>query len=136
MSLFLFCQVIEDYPDQQPDLVARLLLNHGAQPASTRVSTCCIQTSLMLQFNIGRSHPRLTNICRIFIINPYFLCLCVSQMLKLCLLSPDTLEVMLNCYEVVPACDEWLEPEELQKVSLNAHKHYFIALEKCEKQET
>ncbi|XP_056607856.1 ankyrin repeat and SOCS box protein 16 isoform X2 [Triplophysa dalaica] len=67
-------QVIEDYPDQQPNLVARLLLNYGAQPASTR-------------------------------------------MLKLCLLSPDALEVMLNCYAVVPACDEWFEdiPEELQK---------------------
>ncbi|XP_065108747.1 ankyrin repeat and SOCS box protein 16 [Paramisgurnus dabryanus] len=78
-------QVIEDYPNQQPDVVARLLLNYGAQPVSTP-----------------------------------------TQMQKLCVLSPDTLEVMLNCYEVVPSCEEWLEkmPEELQK----AHKCFLDAV--------
>lgn len=39
-------------------------------------------------------------------------------MLKLCLLSPATLEVMLNCYPVVPDCNDWLPevPDELLKV--------------------
>ncbi|TRY68052.1 hypothetical protein DNTS_003635 [Danionella cerebrum] len=66
--------VIEDYPNQYPELVAQSLLNYGAQPASPR-------------------------------------------MLKLCLYSPATLEVMLNCYTVIPACEEWLEdaPEEILK---------------------
>ncbi|XP_056144597.1 ankyrin repeat and SOCS box protein 16 [Lampris incognitus] len=65
-------QVVEDYPDQQPEAIARSLLNHGAKPAS-------------------------------------------PKMLKHCVLSPATLEVMLNSYTVVPAC-EWIE-------SLSAEEH-------------
>ncbi|KAF4092911.1 hypothetical protein AMELA_G00026200 [Ameiurus melas] len=73
-------QVVEDYPDQHPELIARSLLNHGAKPPSTRV-------------------------------------------LKSCLLSPATLEVMLNCYPVVPDCEDWLQevPHEL----LKEHKCFF-----------
>ncbi|XP_062840837.1 ankyrin repeat and SOCS box protein 16 isoform X2 [Trichomycterus rosablanca] len=73
-------QVVEDYPDQHPELIACVLLNHGAKPPS-------------------------------------------PKMLKLCLLSPATLEVMLNCYPVVPACEEWLQdvPAEL----LKEHKTFF-----------
>lgn len=39
-------------------------------------------------------------------------------MLKLCLLSPATLEVMLNCYAVVPSCEEWMQsiPPEIHEV--------------------
>ncbi|KAK2916127.1 hypothetical protein Q8A67_000501 [Cirrhinus molitorella] len=76
-------QVIEDYPDQQPEVVAQSLLNYGAQPPSPR-------------------------------------------MLKLCLPSPATLEVMLNCYPVIPACEDWLEdiPEEL----LKEHQSFFDAV--------
>ncbi|XP_064843704.1 ankyrin repeat and SOCS box protein 16 isoform X2 [Oncorhynchus masou masou] len=59
-------QVVEDYPDQHPEAVARSLLNHGAKAGK-------------------------------------------SLMLKLCLLSPATLEVMLNCYAVVPSCEEWMQ---------------------------
>ncbi|XP_071768687.2 ankyrin repeat and SOCS box protein 16 [Centroberyx gerrardi] len=58
-------QVVEDYPDQQPEVIARSLLNHGAKPAS-------------------------------------------PKMLKHCVLSPATLEVMLNSYTAVPACD-WMD---------------------------
>ncbi|XP_064171604.1 ankyrin repeat and SOCS box protein 16 [Anguilla rostrata] len=67
-------QVVEDFPDQQPEEVARWLLNYGAQPAS-------------------------------------------PKMLKLCYLSPPTLEVMLNSYTVVPPCEDWIGsvPEELLK---------------------
>lgn len=59
-------QVVEDYPHQNPEALARSLLNHGAQPA-------------------------------------------FSKNLKLCALSPATLEVMLNAYTVVPACEELIE---------------------------
>ncbi|XP_063079159.1 ankyrin repeat and SOCS box protein 16 [Engraulis encrasicolus] len=66
-------QVVEDYPDQQPEDIARSLLNYGAKPPSPR-------------------------------------------MLKQCLLSPATLEVMINSYSVVPSCEEWIEeiPEDLK----------------------
>ncbi|CAB1342135.1 unnamed protein product [Coregonus sp. 'balchen'] len=48
---------------------------------------------------------------------------CLLQMLKLCFLSPATLEVMLNCYAVVPSCDEWMEsiPLEIHE----AHQGFF-----------
>ncbi|KAK2829538.1 hypothetical protein Q7C36_017528 [Tachysurus vachellii] len=73
-------QVVEDYPDQHPELIARSLLNHGAKPPFTRL-------------------------------------------LKLCLLSPATLEVMLNCYPLVPDCEDLLQkvPNEL----LKEHKRFF-----------
>nr|XP_046272584.1 ankyrin repeat and SOCS box protein 16 [Scatophagus argus] len=58
-------QVIEDYPDQQPETIARSLLNHGAKPVS-------------------------------------------PQMLKQCVLSAATLELMLNSYVSVPPCD-WMD---------------------------
>ncbi|XP_049416499.1 ankyrin repeat and SOCS box protein 16 isoform X2 [Epinephelus fuscoguttatus] len=58
-------QVVEDYPDQQPEAIARSLLNHGAQPVS-------------------------------------------PKMLKQCVLSPATLEVMLNSYISIPPC-EWMD---------------------------
>ncbi|KAM3863737.1 ankyrin repeat and SOCS box protein 16 [Diretmus argenteus] len=58
-------QVVEDYPDQQPEAIARSLLNHGAKPV-------------------------------------------LPKMLKHCVPSPATLEVMLNSYTVVPACD-WMD---------------------------
>ncbi|XP_053194639.1 ankyrin repeat and SOCS box protein 16 [Scomber japonicus] len=58
-------QVVEDYPDQQPEAIARSLLNHGAKPVS-------------------------------------------PKMLKQCVLSPSTLEVMLNSYTSVPHC-EWMD---------------------------
>ncbi|XP_066499105.1 ankyrin repeat and SOCS box protein 16 [Hoplias malabaricus] len=76
-------QVVEDYPDQHPELIARSLLNHGAEPPS-------------------------------------------PKMLKLCLLSPTTLEVMLNSFPVVPACEEWLldVPEDLLKV----HNRFFVSV--------
>ncbi|XP_048859079.1 ankyrin repeat and SOCS box protein 16 isoform X1 [Brienomyrus brachyistius] len=65
-------QVVEDFPDQGPEAVARALLNHGTQPP-------------------------------------------LPKMLKLCCLSPSTLEVMLDCYVTVPSCDEWIDsvPSEL-----------------------
>lgn len=39
-------------------------------------------------------------------------------MLKLCLLSPATMEVMLNCYPVVPDYEDWLHkvPDDLLEV--------------------
>ncbi|XP_052346244.1 ankyrin repeat and SOCS box protein 16-like [Oncorhynchus keta] len=40
-----------------------------------------------------------------------------SLMLKLCLISPATLEVMLNCYAVVPSCEEWM-----QSIPLEIHE--------------
>lgn len=58
-------QVVEDYPDQQPEAIARSLLNHGAKPVS-------------------------------------------PKMLKQCVLSISTLEVMLNSYTSVPPC-EWMD---------------------------
>ncbi|XP_054463125.1 ankyrin repeat and SOCS box protein 16 [Anoplopoma fimbria] len=58
-------QVVEDYPGQQPEAIARSLLNHGAQPVS-------------------------------------------PKMLKQCVLSPATLEVMLNSYTSIPPC-EWMD---------------------------
>ncbi|XP_035852647.1 ankyrin repeat and SOCS box protein 16 [Sander lucioperca] len=58
-------QVVEDYLGQQPEAVARSLLNHGAQPVS-------------------------------------------PKMLKQCVLSPATLEVMLNSYTSIPPC-EWMD---------------------------
>ncbi|XP_039975374.1 ankyrin repeat and SOCS box protein 16 isoform X2 [Xiphias gladius] len=58
-------QVVEDYPEQQPEAIAQSLLNHGAKPVS-------------------------------------------PKMLKQCVLSPATLEVMLNSYTSVPPC-EWMD---------------------------
>ncbi|KAK7940612.1 hypothetical protein WMY93_003938 [Mugilogobius chulae] len=58
-------QVVEDYPNQQPEEVARALLNHGAKPAS-------------------------------------------PKLLKLCVLSPATVEVMLNTQRQIPVC-EWMD---------------------------
>ncbi|XP_021414166.2 ankyrin repeat and SOCS box protein 16-like [Oncorhynchus mykiss] len=73
-------QVVEDFPDQHPEAVARSLLNHGAKAGK-------------------------------------------SLMLKLCLLSPATLEVMLNCYAVVPSCEEWMQsiPPEIHET----HQGFF-----------
>lgn len=34
----LFFKVVDDYPDQHPELIARSLLNHGAKPPTARVS--------------------------------------------------------------------------------------------------
>ncbi|XP_068192624.1 ankyrin repeat and SOCS box protein 16 isoform X2 [Antennarius striatus] len=65
-------QVVEDYLDQQPEAVARSLLNHGTKPVP-------------------------------------------PKMLKQCVLSPATLEVMLNSYPSIPPCD-WLD-------SLSSEKH-------------
>ncbi|KAF7664719.1 hypothetical protein LDENG_00168210 [Lucifuga dentata] len=58
-------QVVEDYPNHQPEAILRSLLNHGAKPAP-------------------------------------------PKMLKHCVPSPNTLEVMLNSYIAIPAC-EWME---------------------------
>ncbi|KAM4531292.1 ankyrin repeat and SOCS box protein 16 [Odontesthes bonariensis] len=58
-------QVVEDYPNQQPEAIAQSLLNHGATPVP-------------------------------------------PKMLKQCVLSPATLEVMLNSYTSVPPCD-WMD---------------------------
>ena len=33
----LHVQVVEDYPDQQPEVIARALLNHGAKLTSPKV---------------------------------------------------------------------------------------------------
>ncbi|XP_026853801.2 ankyrin repeat and SOCS box protein 16 [Electrophorus electricus] len=67
-------QVVEDYPEQHPELVARSLLNNGAKVPS-------------------------------------------STMLKLYVPFPALLEMMLNCYDVIPACNDWLQdiPDELMK---------------------
>lgn len=66
-------QVVEDFPDQEPEEIARSLLNHGAQPPS-------------------------------------------PKMLKLSALSPATLEVMLNTFNTVPSCEDWIDdvPEDLK----------------------
>ncbi|XP_031581693.1 ankyrin repeat and SOCS box protein 16 isoform X1 [Oreochromis aureus] len=58
-------QVVEDFPDQQPEAIARSLLNHGAKPVS-------------------------------------------PKMLKQCVLSPATVEVLLNSYPHLPPC-EWMD---------------------------
>ncbi|XP_077350487.1 ankyrin repeat and SOCS box protein 16 isoform X2 [Festucalex cinctus] len=58
-------QVLEDYVDQQPEVVVRTLLNHGAKPVP-------------------------------------------PKMLRQCILSPATLEVILNSYPNVPPCD-WMD---------------------------
>ncbi|XP_076853140.1 ankyrin repeat and SOCS box protein 16 [Brachyhypopomus gauderio] len=44
-------------------------------------------------------------------------------MLKLCFLYPTLLEMMLNCYKVVPNCEDWLQdiPDEL----LKEHQTFF-----------
>lgn len=75
-------QVVEDYPDQQPEQIARSLLNHGAKPVS-------------------------------------------PKMLKLCLPSPTTLEVMLNSYRLIPTCD-WMNP--LPTDIYEEHKSFFDLL--------
>ncbi|KAM4598321.1 ankyrin repeat and SOCS box protein 16 [Polymixia lowei] len=72
-------QVVEDYPDQQPEAIARSLLNYGAQPVP-------------------------------------------PQMLKHCVLSPAMLEVMLNAYTVIPAC-EWLDS--LSTERYEEHRSFF-----------
>ncbi|KAG7459753.1 hypothetical protein MATL_G00214070 [Megalops atlanticus] len=78
-------QVVEDFPDQRPEDVARALLNHGAQPAS-------------------------------------------PKMLKLCCLSPLTMEVMLNSYHAVPPCEDWIDsvPTEL----LKEHHTFFESVQR------
>ncbi|XP_005726253.1 ankyrin repeat and SOCS box protein 16 [Pundamilia nyererei] len=58
-------QVVEDFPDQQPEAIARSLLNHGAKPVS-------------------------------------------PKMLKQCVLSLATVEVLLNLYPHLPPC-EWMD---------------------------
>lgn len=58
-------QVVEDFPDQQPEAIARSLLNHGTKPVS-------------------------------------------PKMLKQCVLSPATVEVMLNSYSCLPP-SEWMD---------------------------
>ncbi|XP_042361719.1 ankyrin repeat and SOCS box protein 16 [Plectropomus leopardus] len=72
-------QVVEDYPEQQPEAIARSLLNHGAQPVS-------------------------------------------PKMLKLCVLSPATLEVMLNSYISIPPC-EWMDA--LSTEIYEEHRSFF-----------
>ncbi|XP_023266765.1 ankyrin repeat and SOCS box protein 16 isoform X1 [Seriola lalandi dorsalis] len=72
-------QVVEDYPDQQPETIARSLLNHGAKPVS-------------------------------------------PKMLKQCVLSPATLEVMLNSYTSVPPC-EWMDS--LSAAIYEEHRPFF-----------
>ncbi|XP_028841366.1 ankyrin repeat and SOCS box protein 16 [Denticeps clupeoides] len=76
-------QVLEEHPDQQPEAIARSLLNYGARPAP-------------------------------------------PKMLKLCMLSPPVLELMLNCYPVVPSCEDWMDqvPEEL----LQEHRPLFESI--------
>ncbi|XP_049924556.1 ankyrin repeat and SOCS box protein 16 [Epinephelus moara] len=72
-------QVVEDYPDQQPEAIAQSLLNHGAQPVS-------------------------------------------PKMLKQCVLSPATLEVMLNSYISIPPC-EWMDS--LSNEIYEEHQSFF-----------
>ncbi|XP_041832291.1 ankyrin repeat and SOCS box protein 16 [Melanotaenia boesemani] len=73
-------QVVEDYPNQQPEVIAQSLLNHGAKPVS-------------------------------------------PKMLKQCVLSPATLEVMLNSYPSIPACD-WMDS--LSADMLEEHQPFFL----------
>ncbi|XP_035511480.1 ankyrin repeat and SOCS box protein 16 [Morone saxatilis] len=72
-------QVVEDYPDQEPEAIARSLLNHGAKP-----------------------------VC--------------PKMLKQCVLSAATLEVMLNTYTSVPPC-EWMDS--LSTEIYEEHRSFF-----------
>lgn len=72
-------QVVEDYPEQQPEEIARSLLNHGVKPVTPKV-------------------------------------------LKLCILSPATLEVMLNSYTSIPVC-EWMNS--LPADIYEEHKSFF-----------
>lgn len=72
-------QVVEDYPEQQPEEIARSLLNHGVKPVTPKV-------------------------------------------LKLCILSPATLEVMLNSYTSIPVC-EWMDS--LPADIYEEHKSFF-----------
>ncbi|KAM6957639.1 ankyrin repeat and SOCS box protein 16 [Aplochiton taeniatus] len=73
-------QVVEDYPDQNPEALARSLLNHGAQSVSPKT-------------------------------------------LKLCALSPATLEVILNSYTVVPDCEELIDT--LSAETLEENQSFF-----------
>ncbi|XP_075999353.1 ankyrin repeat and SOCS box protein 16 [Genypterus blacodes] len=72
-------QVVEDFPNQQPEAILQSLLNHGAKPAS-------------------------------------------PKMLKHCVLSPATMEVMLNSYTSIPAC-EWMES--LSTEVYEEHQNFF-----------
>ncbi|XP_026179916.1 ankyrin repeat and SOCS box protein 16 isoform X2 [Mastacembelus armatus] len=42
-------QVVEDYPDQQPEAIVRSLLNHGARPVSPKSLKQCIFSSATLE---------------------------------------------------------------------------------------
>ncbi|XP_033827187.1 ankyrin repeat and SOCS box protein 16 [Periophthalmus magnuspinnatus] len=75
-------QVVEDYPDQQPEEIARSLLNHGAKP-----------------------------VC--------------PKMIKLCVLSPATVEVLLNTYTQIPVC-EWMDS--LPTDIYEEHRSFFDGL--------
>ncbi|XP_010872510.1 ankyrin repeat and SOCS box protein 16 isoform X1 [Esox lucius] len=82
-------QVVEDFPDQHPEVVARCLLNHGSRAGN-------------------------------------------SLMFKLCLLSPATLEVLLNCYAVVPSCEDWMES--IPPKIYEAHQFFFDSVRKMTSQ--
>ncbi|KAM9345691.1 ankyrin repeat and SOCS box protein 16 [Symphorus nematophorus] len=42
-------QVVEDYPDQQPEAIARSLLNHGAKPVSPKMLKQCVLSASILE---------------------------------------------------------------------------------------
>ncbi|XP_076609678.1 ankyrin repeat and SOCS box protein 16 [Chaetodon auriga] len=42
-------QVVEDYPDQQPEEIARALLNHGAKPVSPKTLKQCVLSAATLE---------------------------------------------------------------------------------------
>ncbi|XP_061568521.1 ankyrin repeat and SOCS box protein 16 [Cololabis saira] len=42
-------QVVEDYPNQQPELIARSLLNHGAKPVATKMLKQCFPSPATLE---------------------------------------------------------------------------------------
>ncbi|XP_070838057.1 ankyrin repeat and SOCS box protein 16 [Chaetodon trifascialis] len=42
-------QVVEDYPDQQPEEIARWLLNHGAKPVSPKTLKQCVLSAATLE---------------------------------------------------------------------------------------
>ncbi|XP_030264677.1 ankyrin repeat and SOCS box protein 16 isoform X2 [Sparus aurata] len=42
-------QVVEDYPDQQPDAIARSLLNYGAKPVSAKMLKQCFLSAATLE---------------------------------------------------------------------------------------
>ncbi|XP_073351206.1 ankyrin repeat and SOCS box protein 16 [Pagrus major] len=42
-------QVVEDYPDQQPDAIARALLNHGAKPVPAKMLKQCFLSAATLE---------------------------------------------------------------------------------------